>query len=150
MALSTNPVGGVGITLGYRTASTGAFTSLVQLADDCEFSGWEVTEIAIKPLSATVVTKVPGRIDYGTFSGSFYNVLGDAGVVEMYTLFAARTIVYWQLQLSDDITTITNSSTYVYQGFLKTLTPGNFTGDDTPSLAFEISITGAVTATAGT
>jgi hypothetical protein len=148
MSLATSPASGIGISLGYRTASTGAFTGLVQLKDDCEFGGFDTTVIPVPTLATTTLTKVPGRTDNGDFTGSMYLIPGDAGVAEMLTLFQARTTVYWQLQLADGAS-LSTGSTYVFQGFISNLKPGNFTGEDSPTQDFTIAISGAVTFAAG-
>jgi hypothetical protein len=148
MALLTQPYSGVGITLGYRTGSSGAYTSLVQLMDDAEFAGFENATIEIKPLASGVVTKVAGRTDSGSFTGSCYLVNADTGVAELFTLFNSKATVSWQVQLPDG-SSATTGSTYVFSGFVGSLTPGNFTGEDAPNLSFEIPISGLVTITAG-
>lgn len=148
MSLATTPYSGLGITLGYNLGGSTTYTALTQLEDDCDFDGFDTTIIAIKPLSQTVVTKVAGRIDPGTFTGSCYLVNGDAGVTELLALAAARTTVAWRVQLPDG-SSPTTGSTFTFSGFVSNVKPGNFTGEDSPKLEFTIAISGAVTATAG-
>jgi hypothetical protein len=148
MSLDTAPIAGLGITLGYNLGGSSSYTPLVELMDDCEFGGFDTTVIPIKTLSQTYVTKVPGRIDSGEFTGSTYLVLGNAGVLELINLGAARTTCAWQIQLPDG-SSPTSGSTAVFSGFVSNVKPGNFTGEDAPTLDFTISISGAVTIVAG-
>jgi hypothetical protein len=149
MSVSTTPLGGVGISLGYKISPATSFTSLVQLRDDAEFSGFETAVIPITTLASQTVSKVPGRTDNGTFTGSVWLVPGDTGVAELLTLAQAKTTVIWQLQLVDG-TSSTTGSTYQFSGFVSTITPGNFTGEDAPTQEFTIAISGAVTFAIGT
>jgi hypothetical protein len=140
----TTPESGVGITLGYRLTGSGSFTPVGLLMDDCEFSGFETNVIPLPILASATLTKTPGRTDYGSFSGSLYFVPNDTGVAEFLTLAAARTPVSWQVQLPDG-TTATTGTTLSWGGFISSVKPGNFTGEDAPHLDFEIQISGAVT-----
>ena len=149
MPVVTTPQAGIGITLGYRTASTGSFTNMAELMDDCEFDGWDTTIIPLPILASGSVPKAPGRTDYGTFSASFYLVGADAGVAEIFTLAASKATVYWQVQLLDG-SSATTGSTFVFQGFISNVKPGNFTGEDAPHQEFTIAISGVVTYTAAT
>jgi hypothetical protein len=149
VSVSTTPAAGIGISLGYKLSGGSTFTGLVQLRDDCEFEGFDTTVIPIPVLLTANLSKVPGRTDPGTFTGSLYLVPGDAGVAEMLTLFQAKTSVTWQLQLVDG-TTSTTGSTYQFTGFVSNLKPGNFTGEDAPTQDFTIAISGAVAFALGT
>jgi hypothetical protein len=149
MALATTPESGVGITLSTK-ASGGSYAVVTQIKDDCEFDGWETDKILIKLLTSGTVGKTPGRSDYGSFTGSAYLVMGDAGFLVLLTLFGSKAIQSWQLQLADDVVTPANSSTATFNGFVSKFTPGNFTGDDAPAVSFEIAISGVVTLTPGT
>ncbi len=150
MAISTTPESGVGITLGTRASGGSSFTSIGQVRDDCEFSGWETTVIPLPVLAIKTVAKTSGRTDYGTFSGSAWLVPGDTGFMQLATLFASSAVQDWQVMLTDDTTTPANSSNFTFSGFVSKFTPGNFTGEDAPTADFEIAISGAVTLTPGT
>lgn len=144
MAVATTPEAGVGITLGFRAASSGAYTTCAMLGDDCEFSGFDTTVILIKLLSSGIVTKVPGRTDNGEFTCTMYLVNADTGVTEVMTLVASKATVYWQVQLNDG-TSGTTGSAYQFQGFVSNAKPGNFTGDDAATIDATIAISGAIT-----
>jgi hypothetical protein len=155
MGAVTIPEGGVGITLGYKIGSASVYTNIVWLKDDCEFSGFENAVIEIKILSSGNVTKVGGRTDNGSFTGSTYLVQSDATVAELLTLAASKILCSWQLMLPDG-TIITpgvpslTGSTYVFMGFVSSVKPGTFTGEDASTLDFEIAISGTVTITPAT
>jgi hypothetical protein len=148
MAVLTGPYAGIGITLSYKLSS-GSFVPLVELKDDCEFGGFDTTVIPVPTLASTTLAKVPGRTDYGDFTGSMYLINSDAGVAEMITLAVAKTTVLWQVQLPDG-TSGTTGSTYAFAGFISNLKPGNFTGEDAATMDFTVAISGAVTVTAAT
>ena len=147
MAVLTVPYSGVGITLSYRVASSGAYTALGQVNDDLEFDGWENAIIPVKYLNSKYTTKIPGRQDFGNLNGTLYNIVADTSVQEMYTLFFAQTTCYWQLQFPDDIATPADGSTFNFQGFVTTLPPNGMTGEDVSKLPFSIAISGALTQT---
>ena len=149
MALNPNPESGVGITLSWKATSGGTYAALLQLRDDCEFGGFDTTVIPVPVLAAGTLAKTPGRTDYGDFTGSCWNVPADAGVVELHSAAASKAVLYWQVQLPDGSTS-TTGSTYTFQGFISNLKPGNFTGEDSPTLDFTIAIPTAVTLTPGT
>ncbi len=148
MSVLTGPYAGIGITLSYKIGA-GSFIALAELKDDCEFDGFDTTIIPVPTLATTTLSKVPGRTDYGTFNGSLYLVNSDAGVAEVITLAAAKTTVSWQVQLPDG-SSGTTGSTYAFSGFVSNIKPGNFSGEDAPTMDFTIAISGAVTITAGT
>jgi hypothetical protein len=149
MALLTQPYSGIGITLGYRTGSSGSYTSLGLLMDDAEFSGWSRTVIPLPVLASAVLTKTGGRIDYGEFTGSLYFVPGDTGNQEMQTLIASGVLVSWQVQLPDGSSS-TTGTTATFSAFLSSYQPSNFTGEDAPQAPFTLTISGIVTVTPGT
>jgi hypothetical protein len=148
MSLITIPQSGVGITVGYHTTGS-VFTLLGTLGDDCEFSGFASTVINTPYLASTYVTKTPGRIDPGDFTGSLFYVPSDTGVQELQTLSASRATVSWQVMFNDG-SSPTTGSTATFSGFVSTIKPGNFTGEDAPKMDFTITITGPVTFTTGT
>lgn len=148
MTVLTTPYSGLNLTLGYRTGSSGAFTTIAQLKDDAEFSGFETTSINVPTIANQVMTKVPGRTDNGQFTGSVYLIPGDAGVAELATLGLSRATIAWQVMLPDG-TSSTTGTTYTFSAFVQSLKPGNFTGEDAPSLDFTLEISGSVTLVVG-
>src|SRR4051812_24539017 len=122
MPVISTPASGVGITLGYRLASSGSFTLLGMLEDDCEFSGFETNVIPLPLLNSASLTKTPGRTDYGSFTGALYFVPNEAGVAEVMTLAAARTLASFQVQLPDGSSS-TTGTTLTWGGFVSSVKP---------------------------
>jgi hypothetical protein len=147
MPVVTIPQSGVGISLAYKIPPATTFTSLVWLEDDCEFSGFENNVIEIKPLASNTVTKVGGRSDYGSFTGSVYLVASEASVQGLFALGVSKALVSWQLQLPDGTLGATppTGTLYTFSGFVSSVKPGGFSGEDAPSVDFEIAISGVVT-----
>jgi hypothetical protein len=148
MSVVTVPYVGIGISLGFSVVGT-TFTPLALLKDDCEFSGFENAVVEIKILASGNVTKVGGRTDNGSFTGSCYLVNADAGVTELFALAVSKVLTFWQVQLPDG-TSSTTGTIYAFKGFVSSVKPGAFSGEDAPTLDFEIAISGAVTITTAT
>jgi hypothetical protein len=149
MSVLAAPFAGIGITLGAKPSGTGSFVPLVQIKDDMEFDGFDTTVINVPTLASTTMTKIPGRTDFGTLNCSMYLVNSDAGVADIMTLAGSKATVPWQVQLPDG-TSGTTGTSYAFNGFVSNVKPGNFTGEDAPTLDITIAISGAVTVTAAT
>lgn len=148
MPVVSVPFSGQGITLSYKVG-LGSYIPITLIKDDSEFSGFENMIIELKTLSAGVVTKIVGRTDSGSFSGSAYLVNADLGISQLFSLFASKVTTLWQVQLPDGATNTTGTA-YQFVGPISKLQPGNFTGEDAPTLSFEIAISGFVTIVAAT
>ena len=149
MVVATTPQSGVGISLSWKDSSGSTYAVMPQLKDDCGFDGFERTVINITPLASNAAQKAAGRVNYGSFGGTMYYVPSEAGNMKMFSLFAASTTEAWEVTFNDG-STLPTSTTLTFNGFIKSLTPGNFTGEDSPTLTFSIEITGPVTVVAAT
>ena len=148
MSVLTTPFSGLGTTLGYKVGSATVFTSFAQLKDDWDFAEATTADIETATISTVAMTRIPGRQDYDSLSGTMYFIPGDPTVAEAWTLFQARTMVAWQVMTTDG-TSGTTGSTLAFSGYISSLKPGPFTGTDAVTMDFKISINGTVTLTTG-
>jgi hypothetical protein len=151
MTVSAIPYIGVGTTLGYKIGSATVYTPLALLQDDFDLGPLENAVVEIKTLASGETTKVFGRSNSGSLTGTMYLVNGDAGVTQMFALKASKQVVLWQVQVPDGSgeNPITTGTTYDFSAGVASVTLQGFSGEDSPVLAFELAVSGAVTETVG-
>lgn len=128
-----------GITLSYKTSSTGTYTEIANLQEVPQI-GQAPNRIDVTCLKDKSFKYIKGLIDYGElkFTLLFDNSDTDSNYRVCRGLEESEDIVYWQLEFPDAVTDSTGHGTqFQFEGQCTTATVGKGKDD---ALQFELNV----------